>query len=122
LTHIIVTQKKLDNPDFCKEVLENLVKKAEMTKLTEPVIVHADSNETLGGKDPGGYSGFVMIVESHISIHTFTKRGFVTIDLYSCKPFKTEGVIEYLSEALETDTYDVIRMDRGLKYPAENIY
>jgi len=26
-----------------------------------------------------------MIAESHISFHTFPKRGFVTIDVYTCQ-------------------------------------
>ena len=114
--------KKLDDRAFCLSLLENLVTITKMHKLTEPVIVHAEGNEVLGGKDPGGYSGFVMIMESHISLHTFTKRGFVTIDVYSCKEFSSEGVVEYLVGALEAKEYNVAKMERGLKYPSQNIY
>lgn len=113
---------KLNDKTVCYEILDKLAELAEMKKLTEPLVVSADSNETLGGKDPGGFSGFVIIQESHISIHTFAKRGFVTIDLYSCKPFKSEGVVEYLKSIFETEDFNVIKMDRGLKYPVENIY
>jgi len=47
-------------------------------------------------KDPGGWSGFVIIAESHISIHTFPARRFVSIDVYTCKNgLKKDFIIFY---------------------------
>ena len=114
--------KKLDDLEYCKKVLNDLVKVAGMRKLAEPMLFKADSNETLGGKDPGGVSGFVIIQESHISLHSFTRRGFITIDLYSCKEFIASNVVNYLDKAFEAKNTDIIKMDRGLKYPSDNIY
>ncbi len=113
---------KLNNKELCLEVLRKIIELTGMHQICEPVVISADSNETLGGKDPGGFSGFVMIQESHISVHTFAKRGFVTIDLYSCKPFEADGVINYLNEVFEAKDSDVLKLERGLKYPLENIY
>ncbi|MCD5381570.1 MAG: S-adenosylmethionine decarboxylase [Candidatus Pacebacteria bacterium] len=53
-----------------------------MFPICEPVVAEAGSNNK---KDPGGLSGFVMIAESHVSLHTFPNRGFVTIDVYTCQ-------------------------------------
>ena len=53
-----------------------------MHAINEPVVVEVGPKNR---KDPGGLSGFVMIAESHISFHTFPKRGFVTIDVYTCQ-------------------------------------
>ena len=114
--------KKLDDLEFCKKVLNDLVELAKMHKLMEPYLLRADGNTVLGGKDPGGISAFVMIEESHISLHTFTKRGFVTLDLYSCNTFDSTGIVEYLKNAFETTDYSILKFDRGLKYPTENIY
>jgi S-adenosylmethionine decarboxylase len=114
--------KKLSDPKLCIKVMQDVCKLGDMKPLSEPVLVNANGNETLGGKDPGGYSGFLIIQESHISLHTFVKRGYVTVDLYSCKPFKTEGVVEYLKKAFGSRDEQVIKIERGLKYPAENIY
>ena len=114
--------KKLDNLDHCVKILNDITKIAGMRKLNEPVAVKADSNETLGGKDPGGISAFVIIQESHISLHSFTRRGFVTVDVYSCKTFEAEEIIKYLNEAFDVKESDTIKLERGLKYPAENIY
>ncbi|MFZ5424746.1 MAG: adenosylmethionine decarboxylase [Patescibacteria group bacterium] len=113
---------RLGNMELCFDVLNKLAEMAEMRKFHEPYVLKAEGNETLGGKDPGGFSGILMVHESHISIHTFEKRGFVTIDLYSCKKFPSEGIVEYLRAIFEPEDVSVIKMDRGLKYPAENIY
>lgn len=112
----------LSNMETCYDVLNNLVKLAEMTKITEPVIIKSEGNMTLGGKDPGGFTGAVFIQESHITIHTFAKRGFVTIDLYSCKEFNTSKIIDYLVDIFKPKDKDILHFKRGMKYPKDNIY
>jgi len=114
--------KKLNDPKLCVKLMKDICKMGGMHELCEPFIVNASSNETLGGKDPGGYSGFLIIQESHISVHTFVKRGFVTVDVYSCKAFQSEGVVEYLKKAFGSRDEQVMKMERGLKYPVNNIY
>jgi S-adenosylmethionine decarboxylase len=114
--------KKLNDPKLCKKVMLDVCKMGGMKALSEPTLINASSNEALGGKDPGGYSGFIIIQESHISVHTFVRRGFVTIDVYSCKAFESVGVVEYLKKAFKSRDEQVIKIERGLKYPTENIY
>jgi len=112
----------LNNMEICYDVLNNLVNLAEMHKITEPFIIKSDGNLVLGGKDPGGFTGAVFIQESHITIHTFAKRGFVTIDLYSCKEFNTSKIIEYLDSVFKPNNKDLLHFKRGMKYPVDNIY
>ncbi|MFA6982104.1 MAG: S-adenosylmethionine decarboxylase [Patescibacteria group bacterium] len=117
--------EKLNSMEFCYDVMLKLCDIAGMNRIGEPYVVRADGNETLGGKDPGGYSGFLVIQESHISIHTFAKRGFVTVDVYSCKPFageNTNEIVDFLIDSFEAQDYDIIKLNRGLKYPSKNIY
>jgi len=45
-----------------------------------------------------GISGFVMLYESHISIHTWPEIGYVSMDVYSCKDFDHERVLNYLRD------------------------
>lgn len=112
----------LSSKEICENTLNELVLLAGMTKITEPLVIESLGNETLGGKDPGGFTGIVFIQESHISIHSFAKRGFLTIDLYSCKEFNTQGIIEYLDSIFKPKDKDVLFLKRGLKYPVGNIY
>lgn len=43
-----------------------------------------------------GWTGFVIIDKSHISVHAFTETRTVSIDVYSCKPFNAKMAVSYL--------------------------
>ena len=110
--------KTLNDQHLVLEILTTLPKELGMKILTEPVVTYANPN---GKKDPGGWSGFVMIQESHISIHTFIKRRFVTMDVYSCKQFDHEVVIKKCKNIFMTDDVEIEIEERGKKYPAQDI-
>ena len=112
------SQDALNNPDLVSTMLNELPAKLGMHKLIEPVVVFAQANAI---KDPGGWSSFVIIQESHISIHTFIKRRFVTADVYSCKDFDSHAVLEYFKKGFGTEDIESAVEVRGKKYPAENI-
>jgi S-adenosylmethionine decarboxylase len=101
--------------------LDELPSLIGMHKLAAPFVV--DAKETQTGKDPGGVTGFVLIAESHISIHTFPKRGFFTLDLYSCNNFddQVETILEYIHTVFGFTKKELRIVKRGLKYPKENI-
>lgn len=110
--------KKLNNKNLVQKILDTMPKELGMKKLTEPQVVFANPN---GKKDPGGWSGFVMIQESHISIHTFIKRRFVTADIYSCKEFDANKALEYFKKEFGTKDFEFHLEKRGIRYPSENI-
>lgn len=122
-THLMLdgyncAKEPLENANILFELLDKLPGKIGMTKMTAPYIVFTEGNDK---KDPGGWSGFVLIQESHISIHTFVKRKFFTFDIYSCKDFDTQIVIEHLKELFKTDDLEYSIEERGKKYPSENL-
>lgn len=45
-----------------------------------------------------GVSAFVIIDYSHISIHTFTKYNEALIDIFSCKAYSRNIVMDYCIE------------------------
>ena len=61
-----------------------------------------------------GISGFVMIAESHISIHTFPDRQYVNIDIFSCKDFDDKRAIDKIVETFDLEKIKVWIVDRGL--------
>jgi len=77
------------------KVLNELPGILDMKKLTTPYVVDAPP---VTPKDQGGISGFVMIAESHVSIHTFPDKGFLTADIYSCKAFDTQKALDFFNE------------------------
>ena len=83
------------NSDKIKEFLNTLPTMLGMKKIMKPYIVVYQGGDTW---DKGGISAFVMIAESHISIHTFPHDGVITADVYSCKPFDVQKAVTYFKE------------------------
>lgn len=110
--------KSLNDANLVYKILDELPEKLGMRKLIKPYVVCAEGN---GKKDPGGWTGFVIIQESHISLHTFVKRRFITIDVYSCKEFDTDKATAYFKKMFGTKDIESIVEVRGTRYPTENI-
>ncbi|HEY4505526.1 MAG TPA: adenosylmethionine decarboxylase [Candidatus Paceibacterota bacterium] len=91
-----------------------------MKKLSAPAIFQADTNDI---KDPGGWTGIVTIAESHISIHTFPKRGFISADVYTCKSgMDTDLIIDFFKKKFDLQDIETNFVKRGTRYPEDNIY
>lgn len=106
----------LDHIEEIREFLEKLVVVLGMRKLHDPLVVKCEKE--VNSWDQGGISAFVMIAESHISIHTFPDSGLVTADVYSCKPFDTAMAVSIFQKALnasEIKTQLVKREIEGLR-------
>lgn len=100
--------------------LNDLPEQLGMHKLSEPVVYFSEGNDI---KDPGGWTGVVVIDESHISIHTFPKRGFLSADVYTCKNgMDSELIFDYFKSKFELKDMETNFIKRGTKYPQNNIY
>ncbi len=87
----------LRSEEFIYQLLDQYPAEIGMTKISSPHVV-----KYVGGEpEDWGISGFVLIAESHISIHTFVERCYVNIDVFSCKDFNADRVIEDLSSRLQ---------------------
>lgn len=64
--------------------------------------------------EPGGITGFVMLTESHLAIHTWPEQGFVTINLYCCRPRPDWPWRARLGELLGATDVRVRVLDRAL--------
>lgn len=111
---------KLDDMKLVFKFLTEVSKVIGMVPISTPFVVNAD--ETSSGFDPGGISGFVMIQESHISLHTFSKRGFFSLDVYSCSNFEDEieNLLDYVKKIYPYKEKELQIVKRGLTYPTEN--
>ncbi len=109
----------LNDRDLMQHCLIELPKLLAMHPLMTPAIQWAQPNDL---KDPGGWSGYVLIAESHISIHTFPHRRFLSADVYTCRNGTDMNiVIRYFTEKFglaDTESYFI---KRGTKYPVRNI-
>ncbi|RMH68562.1 MAG: adenosylmethionine decarboxylase [Gemmatimonadetes bacterium] len=108
--------EKLKDFDLIFDILNELPDKIGMTKITQPYVFKYSG---LVPEDKG-ITGFVVIAESHISIHTFQEKDYVFIDLFSCKDFDYEYAKEYLINVFESKNPMVYTTMRGLDFPRHN--
>ncbi len=103
---------KLEDVDLIHRFLDEYPAAIGMTKVAPPQVY------TYRGKKPEdwGVSGFVVIAESHISIHTFPERGYVNIDIFSCKEFDIETSLEDVRAAFSLPDVNVWTLERGLEF------
>ena len=64
-----------------------------------------------------GVSIVAVILESHITIHTWPEYRFATVDVYSCgKHTRPEEAFKYIVRALKAKRYEYRVVDRSLHY------
>ena len=107
-------KQKLASYSLVYDILNNLPAKIGMTKMTLPYV--AKWLDKFADGTPG-ISGFVMIAESHISIHTFPDQDYVFMDIFSCREFETQKAIKYLLQAFDAKKYEKHVFQRGLDFP-----
>ena len=111
-------KRMLSSVTLVYDILNKLPDKIGMTKMTLPYVVKWLDKFAHGTE---GISGFVMIAESHVSIHTFPDQDYVFMDIFSCKDFDAEKAIKYLVDAFEAAKYEKRIIKRGIDFPQKII-
>ncbi len=99
----------LSNEALVRRVLDEYPARVDMEKVSP---VHLYDIETSNPLD-AGLSGFVVIAQSHISVHAWPEYGEVDIDICSCKEFSQEAAINFAKEMFQTDDVEVHFVVRG---------
>ena len=107
-----VNPKKLKDAQLVHGFLNDYPSRIGMTKLIEPQV-----SKYLGPvAEDWGISGFVLIAESHISIHTFPERGYINVDVFSCKDFDAEAAMRDVEDFFSLPRVKWWTMERGTDY------
>ena len=108
----------LNREEVLKKAFEELSRLMDLQIIAGPIIVRYVGKE--GSPSGEGLSGFMIVAESHVSIHTDIRTGYASIDVYSCKKFDSQLVEEYLVKAFKPQTVRRKMILRGaLKKEAE---
>jgi S-adenosylmethionine decarboxylase len=103
----------LEDINLIYDFLDDYPARMEMTKIMPPYVFRYNGVVA----EDWGISGFVLIAESHISIHTFPEKGYFSLDMFSCKPFDTEQAVEVLKQRFQMQKYEMKVLDRGQEFP-----
>lgn len=116
--HLIIdgygaNRQKLMDIDFIYNFLSKYPDEIGMTKIMPPYVFKYYAPVP----EDWGISGFVIIAESHISIHTFPEKLYLSVDIFSCKAFDTDKAIKDIINMFEIKKSEIKLLDRGLEFP-----
>jgi S-adenosylmethionine decarboxylase len=106
-------RSSLDDISLIYNFLDQYPARMEMTKIMPPYVFRYSG----AIPEDKGISGFVLIAESHISLHTFPEKQFMSLDMFSCKPFDTDLATEAVQAYFKIQKYEAKVLDRGQEFP-----
>ncbi len=104
---------KISDLRYVYDFMSDLPDRIGMTKITQPYVF---PYEGVIPEDKG-ITGIVIIAESHLTFHSFVEKDFFFFDAFSCKPFNTDRMVEYVIEAFDVKKYERYDVTRGLNFP-----
>jgi S-adenosylmethionine decarboxylase len=107
--------RRLDDISGLYRLLDSFPAKIGMTKIMPPYVFKYSGLKP----EDWGLSGFVLIAESHISIHTFPDKNYVSVDIFSCKAFDTDFAGDYLKRTFGMGKVEMNILDRGTEFPKD---
>jgi S-adenosylmethionine decarboxylase len=107
--------RRLADLELARALLDRVPLEIGMARIASPYVCRYE------GPKPSdwGISGFVLIAESHLSVHTFPERGLLWADIFSCKSFDADRLVEAVREAFSLREARVTLLGRGLEYSEE---
>lgn len=103
---------KLQDVPLVYGLLDKMPAQIGMTKIMPPIVTRYVGTKP----EDWGVSGFVMIAESHISVHTFPEHREVSIDVFSCKEFEPQEAVRIFREAFDLQQVESVVLRRGLEH------
>jgi S-adenosylmethionine decarboxylase len=106
-------KERLEDMERLYQFLEECPDLIQMTKIMPPYVFKYHGKVL----EDWGISGFVLIAESHISIHTFPERGYLSLDIFSCKDFDHRAAVMFAVSTFDITKHEMNLLDRGLEFP-----
>tara|TARA_R110000787_G_scaffold9948_1_gene34312 strand:+ start:1682 stop:2050 length:369 start_codon:yes stop_codon:yes gene_type:complete len=78
-----------------RDMLLDITKLIGLKPLSDPLIYVVD--ETMIDIKSTGITGGIIFMESHFTFHAFPELNYFSADIYSCKDFQHDSVIEYIN-------------------------
>ena len=106
-------RQHLENLELIYSFLDEYPQQIQMTKIMPPYVFKYNGAKP----EDWGISGFVLIAESHISIHTFPEKDYLSLDIFSCKSFDIPMAIAHIKEKFVIKKCEQHILNRGLEFP-----
>ncbi|MBS14224.1 MAG: adenosylmethionine decarboxylase [Gemmatimonadetes bacterium] len=85
----------------------------EAAKTSGATVVESSFNPFV----PHGVTGFVIIQESHLAVHTWPEHGYAALDVFTCSPsISPADIARSFADAVDGHVSDLREIDRGTDY------
>src|SRR5438270_3150262 len=105
--------KLLANEALLRRVLDEYPARIGMEKVSPIELRDIKTSNPLDD----GFSGFVIIASSHVSLHAWPLYGMVNIDIFSCEDFNVQETVTYAQTMFQTDDVETHAVERALRSP-----
>jgi S-adenosylmethionine decarboxylase len=103
----------LANEALLRQVLDEYPNRIGMEKVSPVELRDITTSNPLDD----GFSGFVIIATSHVSLHAWPPYGMVNIDVFSCEDFDVNDTIAFARQMFQTNDVEVHVVERALRSP-----
>lgn len=103
----------LQDEAFLHRVLNDYPGFIGMEKVSPVVLSDIKTSDPLDD----GFSGFVIIATSHVSLHAWPPYGMVNLDIFSCEDFSVSQVVYFAKTHFRTEDVEVHEVERALRSP-----
>jgi len=73
-----------------------------------------------GHNSPPGFTGIVLLDESHCSAHTYADQGLIALDIFTCGNTDPHQVLKYIQEEIDLGEVTIREVDRFFNPPIES--
>ena len=98
---------------------QRLIKRLEEEGTTSPIIEEFKQHIKHRDEDQGGVSAITVWLESHASLHSWPLDKYISIDLFSCKMFEYQKILDFTKEFMKLQELNVLVVDRMMNGPAK---
>ena len=95
------------------DLLKDLAAVEEIMKAAAEAMGATVVTSTFHHFSPLGISGVVVIMESHLTIHTWPEYNYAAIDIFTCGDIQMQKGVAYLMKYLHSETAEVKALERG---------
>ncbi len=103
----------LEDEALLRQVLDEYPDVIGMEKVSPVELRHIKTSNTLDD----GFSGFVIIATSHVSLHAWPPYGMVNLDIFSCEPFNVSDVLLFAITKFQTQDVEIREVERATRSP-----
>jgi len=103
----------LENEAFLWDVLDQYPTHIGMQKVGPVELRYIETNNPLDD----GFSGFVIIATSHVSLHAWAPYRMVNMDIFSCEDFDVAEVVAFARKLFQTDDVEMHVVERANRSP-----